>query len=156
MSTITDAYGSLNTITITLASLADSSTGVGRQSTIVDNTTDKYQDVLVYISVKLGTSPTSNGIVYVYLIRDDGSGSPMRSDNAGASDAGLTVKNAELIGCLASGASPSTGDVLTDAFLIRRPGPKWGIAVVNNSGVSLNSTGGNHVAKYLGLIPTIT
>jgi hypothetical protein len=142
-------------LTITLASLASSTSGVGRQSTIVDNTTDLCQDVIVYVKITQGTNPTGNRGVYVYLIRDDNNGTNHRSDGAGASDAGLTVQNAELIGTMRNKASPTTGDVLYGEFRVNRPGPKWGIAIVHDTAVNLDSTGGNHWARYVGLNPEV-
>lgn len=152
-STILDTFSSPTTVTITLASLAASSVGVGRQGTIVDNTGSRYQDVMLFIKITLGTSPTGNRGVYVYLIRDNGAATAVRTDGAGASDAALTIRNAELIGMMNTGTSPATGTVLTDSFLIRRPGPKWTIAIVNDSGVTLNGTAGNHSVTFVGMNP---
>jgi len=150
MATLKDIFGSSTALTITLASLANSTAGVGRQSTIVDNTTNAYTAVWVACNIKCGTSPTSNANVYIYLIRDDNNGTNIRSDGAGASDAALTVLNAQLIGTLKTGASAATGDVLKDIFYVPAPGPKWGIAIVNSTGVALDATGGNHVINYVG------
>lgn len=150
-SLILDTYSSPTAFTITVASLAASTAGVGRQGTIVDNTTNRYQDIIVYAKIKLGTSPTANTAIYLYLIRDDGAATPIRTDSAGASDAAWTAKNAMLIGTLITGTSPSTGDVLSDAFLVRRVGPKFTIGIVNNTGVPLDSTGTNHVIEFVGV-----
>ena len=152
---IKDKFGASTALTITLASLASSVVGVGRQSTIIDNTSLRYQDLKLYVKIKQGTSPTGNKGVQVYLISVDNHGTPHRSDGAGASDAGLTVLNADLIGVLVNKASPSTGDVLYGEFLIRRPGPKWGIAIVHDTVVNLDSTGSNHWVRYIGLNPEL-
>ena len=64
---IKDKYGSTTALTISLASLASSTSGVGRQSTLVDNSTSKYQDILVYVKIKQGTSPTGSRGVCVHL-----------------------------------------------------------------------------------------
>lgn len=139
-------------LTVTLASLASSAAGVGRQSTLIDNTTNRYQRLFLYAKVKLGTSPSA-GLVTVYLIRDDGAGN--RDDGAGASDAGLTVLNAVPVLSLATKASPATGDVLQGSVLVEDPGPKWAVAVVQNTGVALDSTGGNHAITWVGEVPQI-
>jgi hypothetical protein len=152
---ITDKFDSSAALTITLASLASSTAGVGRQSAIVDNTTNLYQDVLVYVKITQGTSPTGDKGVYVYLIRDDNHGTNHRSDGAGASDAALTVLNAAFIGAMRNKSSPSTGDVLYGEFLVHRPGPKWGVAVVHDTAVNLNSTGSNHWVRFVGLNPEV-
>ncbi len=148
-----DKYGTPAGLTITLGSLASSTAGVGRQSTIVDNTSARYTDILLAVSIKLGTSPTGNRSVQIYLIRDNNAGSPIRDDNAGASDAAITVLNAALIGVLTD--TTGSGDILTATFLISKPGPKWGVAVVHDTGVNLNSTNGNHILSYVGINPEI-
>ena len=137
-------------LTITLASLAASTAGVGRQSTLVNNSS-KYPAALVAIKTKLGTSPTA-GTVQVYLIRTDDSTPTIADDGAGLSDAALTVVGAQFLGTLPTKASPSTGDVLQAVFDTAPCGPLcgyWGIAIVNSTGVALDSTGGNHTAEYL-------
>lgn len=138
---------SYSALTISLASLASSSVGVGRQSTIVDNSTTKYDYALLNVLIKLGTSPTANKSVYIYLIQSDGTN---RTDGAGASDAALTIKNASLIGIMTTGSSPATGDNIRKTFNVEGLGKEWGIAIIHDTGVNLDSTGGNHVIGYAG------
>lgn len=145
-------YTSPASFTITLASLASSTSGVGRQSTLIDNSTNRYQSIIVYLKVKQGTSPTGNRAVYVYGIRGDAT---QRSDGAGASDAGLTVLNAQTIGAMRNKSSPATGDLLYGEFVFDNPGPEWGIAIVHDTGVNLDSTEGNHYYKWIGVDPEI-
>lgn len=140
-------YASYSTLTISLNSLASSTAGVGRQSTIVDNSTTKYDGALLNVLIKLGTSPTANKSVFIYLIQSDGTN---RTDGAGASDAALTIKNAALIGILTTGTAPATGDNLRKTFNVDGLGSEWGIAIVHDSAVNLDSTGGNHVIKFSG------
>lgn len=139
-------------MTITLASLASSTAGVGRQTTLISNTTARYQSVEVFVQIKLGTSPTGNKFVYVYGIRGDGT---TRSDGAGATDAAITVLSSELLAAMPDKASPSTGDVLIGVFWFENPGPEWGVAIVHDTGVNLDSTGGNHVIGYIGHNPEV-
>jgi len=136
-------------LTITLASLASSVAGVGRQSTIVDNTATKYTQVDVILQVKTQATTAASSVVSVYLIRDDGNASPKRTDAAGASDAGLTQLNAELIGTLTTGAT-TAAQTITGIFPVLSPGPKWGILVVNSTGTTLDTTAGNHYAGFVG------
>jgi len=153
---IKDKYSVSAALVVTLASLASSSSGVGRQSTLIDNSTARYQALLILVKLTQGTSPTGNKGAYVYLIRDDKDATtPHRTDGAGASDAALTVQNAILIGVMQNKASPSTGDVLYGEFLVERPGPQWGIAIVHDTGVALNSTAANHWVRYIGLDPEV-
>lgn len=152
---IKDKFAASTALTITLASLASSTAGVGRQSDIVDNTTNRYQSVLLFVKIKLGTTPTGNKGAYVYLIRDDNNGTNHRSDGAGATDAAITILNAQLVGVLINKSSPSTGDVLYGEFLVDRPGPKWGVAVVHDTVAAFDSTGSNHWVRYVGMNPEV-
>lgn len=149
---IKEKYSASAGFTITLASLASSTSGVGRQSTLIDNSTTKYKRIIVYLKIKQGTSPTGNRFVYVYGIRGDGT---IRDDAAGASDAAFTRLNTMELGVLANKASPSTGDLLTGSFVFENPGPEWGIAVVHDTGVNLDSTEGNHDYNWVGVLPEV-
>lgn len=144
-----------NALTISLGSLASSTGGISaRQSTIVDNTTTRYQRIHVYPKVKLGTSPTASKLVYFWLLKDDGSTTPNRTDAAGASDAALTIKNATM---LATGVNPSntSGELIQPDFVIENPGPKWAIAIGHDTVAALDSTGGNHVINWVGENPEV-
>lgn len=151
---IKDKFATSAALTITLASLAD---GAGRQSTLVDNSTARYQEILIYVKCKMGSSaPNANSILEIYLLRGDKDAATEHlSDGAGASDAALTPLNAQLVGALRNKASPSAGDVLHGEFLIHRPGPKWGIAIFNRAGISFDSTGSNHWIRYVGINPEV-
>lgn len=152
MADITDKFAASTALTITLASLPTSSDlKTGRQSTIVDNTSNKYRDILIYVKIKQGTSPTGSKTVVVYGIRDDNHATPHRTDGAGASDATITVLNAKAVGVGGNKASPSTGDLVYLECIFHRPGPKWGIAIAHDTGVNLDSTEANHWARYVGL-----
>lgn len=151
-------FGSPTAFTISLASLASSVVGVGRQSALIDLSSVRAQRLLVAISITLGTSPTGNRAIYVFGIRSDKNGTPIRDDGAGASDAAWTRKSAELLrrangepAILRTGASPASNDVLKGVFLFEEPGPECGIGIVHDTGVNLNSTGGNHVCTYVAI-----
>jgi len=150
---ITQRFDASAAATITLASLASSTVGVGRQGTLVDNTGNKYGSLLIHAKITNGTSPTANSIVALYLIRSDNDGTEHRDDGAGTSDAGLTVLNAQLIGTLRS--SGTSDSAMLGTFVVHDPGPEWTIAVVNSTGVALHATGGNHWIRYTGLNPDI-
>lgn len=143
---IKELFGTPTAFTITVASLATSTAGVGRQSTMVDNSTTRAGRVFVFVKIKLGTSPSNNKAVYIYGIRGDGTN---RDDAAGASDAALTVLNCPLIGVLSGKASAATGDVLQGWFVFENPGKEFGIAIVHDTAVNLDSTGGNHSLQYM-------
>ena len=141
-------------LTITIASLANSSGGSGRQSTIYDNTTTRFQRATVFLKTKLGATPTV-GYLGLYLIRDDGSVTPLRDDNAGSVDAAITLLNSWQIGSIVTKAAPATGDVLQGSFVIENSGPKFALAVLNSTGVALDATAGNHVLEFVGEDPEI-
>lgn len=149
-SEIKSLFGTITAMTITVAAMATSNGTVGQQSTLVDNTVTRYSKVKVSVKIKLGTSPTSNRCVYLYLIRGDGT---LTDDNAGATNAALTVKNCTSLGCLQTGSAAATGDVLTGTFEINEPGRIWGIAIAHDTGVNLDGTGGNHLVEYYGINP---
>lgn len=152
---IKDKFSSSAALTITLASLASSSSA-GRQSTIIDNTTARYADLIIYYKITLGTSPNTFSPVYFYLIRDDNDGTNHRDYGAGASDAALTFGAEAYPHFVAgSGSSATTGTVLQGSFVVNRPGAKWGIAVLQTTGAALNSTAGNHWIRYVGLNPEV-
>lgn len=140
-----DTFAAAAAFTITLASLANSTAGVGRQSTLVTSNTAK--SALIMVKFTVGTTPVANSLIYVYLIRGDGS---INDDNAGASDAGLTVINAPLLGTiLCSAATSNTAYYgMFDTKFLGSLGPTFGIAVVNSTNVTANSTGGNFTAEY--------
>lgn len=143
------------TFTITLASLASSAVGVGRQSTMIDNSLLRYRKVHIFGKITQGTSPTGSTAVYVYKIKGDKNGTAYRSDGAGASDAAITVLNSKVIEVGSNLAAPSTGDVIWIDCIIEDPGPEFGICVVNSTGVALNATAGNHYLRYTGEDPEV-
>lgn len=145
---ILEKYASSTAVTITLASLASSTSLVGRLSTQVDNTTNKYTDLLIHVKTKQGTSPTGGRAVYVYVVNDDGAGN--RDDGAGATDAGFTVLAMTPVLVLQNKATPATGDLLEGTVKIPDPPPKWSIVIVHDTGVNLDSTAGNHSITYVG------
>jgi len=140
-------WSSVNTLTITLASLANNAS---RQSTMVDNSSTRYDRIHVYAKVTVGTNPTANSTIAFWLIKGDNpASSSYRSDGAGATDASITWRNARLLDMILVPVNTSNAEYYRD-FVIDNPGPEWGIIVTNNTGVSLNATAGNHFIKWIG------
>lgn len=169
MATVTmnyDSTTSSNDITITLASLATSSTSVaGRESNVVDNTTNKFDEVTVTGQITTGTTPTAGTpiSVYVYCPTDLNSSTyvyPVAGGTAlTGADAAATF-DAEQRNMLKLGAvitANATSDrkytfQFSVAQLFGGIVPlKWGIWVTNQSGVNLNATTGNHWITYTGI-----
>lgn len=139
-------HGASTSLAATLASLATSTAGVGRQSDMVNNL-DNAQMVRIFFLITTGTSPVANKTIQFYLINgDDPSSSNIRTDGAGASDAGLTVVTAPLVYVVQTNGT--SNQPYRGSFLIRNPGPEWGIAVVHDTGVNLHATGSNHSLRY--------
>jgi hypothetical protein len=155
-------YGASTAITISLASLASSATWVaGRNSSIISNATDLFLDVLLSGKIRVGTTPVAGTSinVFVYAQMDD---TPTYPDSLTGSDAAFTCTSAGitqgylmLARSLMVDSATSDRDYpfsgvsiarLFDGFMPQR----WGVFVSHNTGVALNSTGGNHVLKYQG------
>ena len=129
-------HGTPTAMTITLAALASSTAGVGRQSTLITNT-DLAQMIHLYVGL---TTNASNDITadtngYVYLIKSDGT---LKSDSAGDSDAGWTAVNARLLGVIRFNAVTQSVEYQGE-FLIRNPGTIWGIGIVQDTGQTLSA-----------------
>lgn len=155
------AYSSSTSLTLTLASLASSATA-GRESTAVDNGTNKYLDALVQVHAKLQTgTPANDKAVYIYAYgSEDGSN---YTDNATGSDAAITLRdptNLKLLGVIAcpdSGALTYKSHPMSVAEAFGGVLPrKWGIAVRNYTGVALSATEADHAYRYTGVYETIT
>lgn len=140
-----DTFGTATAFTITLASLANSTAGVGRQSTLI--TANTARSALITVKFTTGTSPTANTLIYVYLIRGDGT---INDDNAGSSDAGITIINAPLLGTILCSAVTSNATYygVFDTKFLGSLASTFGIAIVNSTGATANVTGGNFAAQY--------
>lgn len=160
------AYGATATgITITLNSLASSATA-GRQSTVVDNTSNLYTDALVQVqlTVPTGGSPANDKCAYVYVFGTADTTTPTypaersvagTQATVGATDAAYSVADPTVSGTplilaavIAIPVAPTStnGVYVTNPFSVAQcfggilP-PKWGIVVRNYSGQTLHSSG---------------
>jgi hypothetical protein len=157
---IQNKYGTNNqAITITLASLASAA---ARASTVVDNTSNVFQDALVSLKVKsnaAGTSASGYVNVYAYATTDGGT---TYTESATGSDAGITLTsppNAIRIGSLNVVANATTypaGPFSVAAAFGGSLPDHWGIIVENQSGAALDSTEGNHLKTYQGVYTQYT
>ena len=163
MATVTPSYATPASITLDLTSLASSSDfSAGRESTSVDNTTTKYLDALVSGSVVVGTTPTANTIiaVYVYAQHDD---TPTYQDVFDGTDSAETVTSAGVLAGVARLLGTLTVDTTTSnrsyalapssvraCFGGNLP-KRWGLFVSHNTGVALKSSGNSGNFKYTGI-----
>jgi len=152
------AWGTSSAVTCSLASKADNT---ARESTAVDNSTNKYLDALVYLAIALQAgSPANEKAVYVWVYgSEDGTN---YTDNATGSDANVTLRsphNFKLIGvinCPDSGALTYKSHPMSVALAFGGVMPrKWGIVVENQTGVTFNATEGNHTKSYSGVYATV-
>ena len=109
LTTTYDSVSSTNALTITLASLATSSTLLaGRQSTIVDNTSTKYMDFLVSGQVTAGTTLTfDSSVVATSSEADADANTQMQAGSLVLSNATLTKVSA----AMTAGKDSLTGSV---------------------------------------------
>jgi hypothetical protein len=157
MATGKEALAASSALTITLNSLATSAT-VGRASTAVDNSSNLYLDALIEVTLALTTGTIgSDKAVYVYGYGSvDGTN---YSEAVTGSDAGYTIDNPSGLPLL--GVVPFAAQSLT-----RRSRPlsvaagfggvlplKWGIVVVNFTGIALAGSGNS--AAFNGLSVTM-
>ena len=166
MTTLTVNYSSNTAITIGLETtpLASSTTWVaGRESTQIDNTTNKYVDALLSGKVTVGTTPTTNTQIRIYVRGAETSLATTALDVLDGTDSDETFTNAEMrdsvlrlahVISVVSTTSNLTYNMppTSVAMLFGGVMPKfWGLFVTHNTGVALNSTGSNHAFEYVGI-----
>lgn len=148
-------YGTATAITMTLASLASSTTDAGRISTAVDNSSVDALDFIVGGKVTTGTSPTVNKQIEVWFAGSyDGTSF---SGGAGATDAAFTPVGTKFLLHLAqiinvSGTSNVTYTWIVPSLLAVFGGnipTKWSVFITHNTVAALNATAGNHEVKYM-------
>jgi hypothetical protein len=138
-----------------LANLASSATFVaGRESSQIDNTSNKYIDALVSGKVSVGTTPTANTVIAVYVWGADTSLATTAIDVLDGTDSAETLTNVGILGALRLGAAitvpANTSDVAYEvlpfsvASLFGGVMPKfWGLYVSHATGVNLRNTAVN-------------
>ena len=164
MATATVNYSSNTSITCSVASTASSATFVaGRESSEIDNTTNKYMDAIVRGKVTVGTTPTVNTQIVVYVWGSDVSLATTAIDVLDGTDSAETLTNTGVLysalRVLATiSVTAATSDIGYDfpptSVAARFGGvlPKfWGLYVAHNTVAALNATGGNHFFEYVGV-----
>ena len=163
MATASLNYVSTTALTLSTASIASSSTFVtGRESTEIDNTSNKYIVDQVEGFVTVGTTPTVDTEIRVYVwgshtslataAKDDldGADGTRTLSSAGVRD-GFMVRVATMrVDTTTSDRKYHYGPVSIRAVFDEMP-QYWGVFVTHNTGVALNATGTNHEHKYTGI-----
>lgn len=155
MADIKIKYGTEAALTCSVASLGSSSTKVdGRESTAVDNTSTLALDYLLAGKVTTGTSPTANRVIqiWVYAQVEDTPTYPdvMDGTDSAESVTSENVRNsamrlaATIVVDSQSNRTYWFGPVSVASLFGGVCPPRWGIWVVHDTGVALNSTGNNH------------
>lgn len=163
MTTAAISYPASAALTITIAGLASSAT-VGQESTAVDNTSNLYIDAILGGIITVGTTPTANTQIEVWVYGSyDGT---TYSGSATGSNASLTVvqqsKTYMKLGVIlpVTAATSNIAHKFTIGSVAALFGgvlpQKWGVWVVHNCVAALHATGGNHEIKYTGVKYTST
>lgn len=159
---------SFTSLTWTLTSLATSAgLTAGREATAFANGSSLYADAEINGKIRVGTTPTINTsiLVYAFMALDDTITWPDQmtgaDGNRSITTLGVGQSFLRLIAALNVDATttdrdypftcPSLAAVLGFSLL----GKNVGFWAVHNTGVNLNSAGGNHVIKIRGFNPII-
>lgn len=148
--------GSGTTITMDLANLATSSTFVaGRESTQIDNTSNLYLDAQVCGSISVGTTPTANTEIRIYVWGAHVSLATKAIDVLDGTDSAETLTNTGILANLRLACVlpviATTSDIAYQVlpfsvaqYLGLGELPRfWGLFVTHNTGVNLRNNAVN-------------
>lgn len=154
MSTRKIAYASAASITCTMAS---KTSGQGRRSAVVDNSSNLYIDALVLVSLTIGTfTSPARFDVYAYASADDGT----TYETGGSTDADWnTIRGDEKflfsVNCYTNSTAFAGVGTVARAYGGRQP-RNWGIIISQTNCGTLNGTETNHIKKFQGVTETFT
>lgn len=165
MTTTTVNYGPATALNIGVASLGSSATFVtGRASTQIDNTTDKFLDAMLEGFISVGTTPTVDKTIRIYVwgshtslgttARDalDGTDSAETLTSEGVRDGFLVRAKSLRVDSTTSNRKYEFGPISVAGALGLDTLPQyWGVFVTHNTGANLRSGAGNHEMKYTGI-----
>lgn len=157
-------YGTSTTITAAIASLAsDTNLLAGIESSVIDNTSDGFEDIILSGKATTGTSPTASRQIEVLAVAWDSNAWPDVFDGTTSSET-ITSSDIKSAICKAVAIMPTnntsdrtysfTGVSLKTVFGGVLPS-KIVLFVVHNTGVTLNATAGNHEFRYQGIYPQV-
>lgn len=159
------SYATTADVTITLASLATSSTLVtGREGTAISNASNKYLDFLISALVTTGTTPTTAKSIELWIVGAFGDAPTWPTPFDGTDSAETIIRNqlalsARLHSVAATSATSDEGNPFAPTSYASLfggvPPIQWVPFVVHDTAVNLNSTGGNHYVRYTGLYATV-
>ncbi len=147
-------YNASTNYTVSLASLAS---GSARQGVFVDNTTNRFLDVMLYLAVTLqaGTPTGDRAVLIWFYASEDGTN---YTDNATGTDSPITLRTPTNLRGPWTISTPDAG-ALTYRTVIPSVGVffggniprRWGIVVENRTGIAFNASEATHIKTYSGL-----
>lgn len=157
MATATVNYsGSGTALTLDLANLGSSSTFVaGRECSQVDNTSNKYLDAQLRGSISVGTTPTANTEIRIYVWGAHVSLATTAIDVLDGTDSAETLTNTGILAGLRLAYSipvyATTSDIaypvppisIAQALGLGELPRFWGVFVAHNTGVALRNNAVN-------------
>lgn len=160
------AFQTSQTLTNAIESLGTSSTWVaGYESATIDNTTNLYLDYIHDGYVTVGTTPTTNTEIRIYVVASvDGTNWPDVFDGTTGAETVTSegvrdgfAKLAAVMRCDSTTSNRAYPYTFSVASLFGGiVPPKYCLFTTHNTGVNLNSTGGNQVTRYRGVYFTIS
>lgn len=165
MATTTPLYSNKITISCACASLGSSGTFLlGRESTEIDNSTDKYSDALVEGKVTVGTPTAANTEIQIWVYASfhtpmattlldvlDGTDSDETFNSAGQRGSGMRLGATIDIDTTTANRTYWFAPFSVAQLFGGNMPEYWGIFVTQNSGGALNSTAGNHEFSFTGI-----
>jgi hypothetical protein len=163
--TVVPLYGTKTDLTISPENLASSATFVaGVESNQIDNTTNRYDDALLDGFVTVGTTPTINTKILVFVWGANVSLATQALDVLDGTASAETITSAGVMYGVVKQAVVLTVDSTTTdrrygfsnisvkrALGLEVLPPFWGVFVAHNTGVNTNVTAGNHKISYVGV-----
>ena len=161
MATATINYTAAAAVTITPTSLGDAGF---RESTAIDNSSNKYMDALVGGKIQIG-APSADGTIAIYaygsydgteytagLTGSDGTVTWGTTGSTGLDGA----NNLPLLGVISVDATDDNDDARWGPFSVAAAfggvlPTKWGIVVKNSTGAALHATGTNNECQFMGI-----
>lgn len=152
-STITILYGTVQTLTLTIASLANNTVNA---SAVIDNTSDLFDDILIVGKVQANsTGVNAAGWFEIAAHPSIDGGTAFAGTTATGAASGTTKRNSGWKSVArpklnANSMVNEFSQSLAALFGGSLP-PKLLVTIENQSGAALDSTSGNHYVKYIGV-----
>lgn len=142
MSIIIQRFTDSIPVTIVLDSLGD---GSSVASSAIDNSVNAYISANIQFKIKTGTGTSAVGTVTVYILRSADGGTTYDDLNS----------NSEILGVFNANVDATTYVFSVDTNIVGSLPDFWKAALANNSGATLDSTGGSFNVEMVGKSLTI-